>query len=188
MSTVPAQMLSPVLAQLMHELDRIEPRTRVAVSGLPESKFREAPPDGGWSVAQTFEHLCLANLSYLDGPLTPAVARAKARGRSEKPWKPSWLGGWLTRMLREGGKPVPAPKLYRVGPTTRANAVDEFLASITRLRALAIDVDGCDLGVGMPSPVSPIIRLNIGDAFRVIVVHSHRHLGQAERTRRAVGM
>lgn len=188
MSTDTPSLRSPMLAQLASELDRIEPRTRVAVSGLPEAKFREVPPDGGWSVAQVFEHLCVANASYLDGPLPAAVARAVARGRSEKAWRPSLIGGWLTKSLVEGAKPLPAPRPYRVGPSPREHVVDDFLAGIARTRALMLEVDGCDLGVGLASPVSPLIRLNLGDAFRILVVHSHRHLAQAERARRAVGM
>jgi len=182
-----SDLRSPMLSQLMPELDRIEPRARAAVSGLPESKFREVPPDGGWSVAQVFEHLCLANFSYLEGPMPAAIAKAKARGRSEKPWKPSLAGGWLTRMLVEGGKPVLAPKAYRVGEV-RADVVDEFLASVAKTRAMVFEADGFDLGVGLASPVTSFIRLNLGDAFRVLVVHNHRHLAQVERTRRAVGM
>ena len=187
MTTAAPGLRSPMLAQLLVELDRIEPRTRVAVTGLPEARFREAPPDGGWSVAQVFEHLCLANRSYLDGPLPGAVERAVAQGLSQRAWKPSWMGGWLTRSLVEGGKPTRAPRLYRVG-TPRANVVDEFLRSVAEIRALMLRADGHDLLVGMASPVTPILRMNLGDAFRVLVVHSHRHLAQAERTRRAVGM
>jgi hypothetical protein len=177
-----------MLAQLVTELDRIEPRTRVAVTGLHEAKFREPPPDGGWSVAQVFEHLCRSNGSYLDGPLPNAVAKSVERGESERPWKPSFVGGWLTQSLMEGARPQPSPRLYRVGPDVRANAVDEFLAGVRRLRELMRQADGHDLRVMFSSPVSPLFRVNVGDAFRVLVVHSHRHLGQAERTRRAVGM
>lgn len=188
MAPAASPMRTPMLAQLAGELDRIEPRTRVAVTGLPEGKFREVPPDGGWSVAQVFEHLCLANDSYLDGPLIPAIARAKARGPSSRAWRPSLVGGWLTGMLIEGAKPMPAPRPYRVGPAPRAQVVDAFLGGIARLRAHLLEVDGHDLTIGLASPVSPLIRLNLGDAFRILVVHSHRHLAQAERTRRAVGM
>jgi uncharacterized damage-inducible protein DinB len=88
-----------MLAQLVPELDRIEPRTRVAVTGLPESKFHELPPEGGWSIAQVFEHLCLTNLAYLDGPLPGAIEKARARGPSEKPWRSSLAGGWLAGAL-----------------------------------------------------------------------------------------
>ena len=179
---------SPMLAQLMPELERIEPRTRVAVAGLPESKFRELPPDGGWSIAQVFEHLCRANLDYLDGPLPGAIEKARARGRSGKAWRPSLTGGWLAGALVEGTKPMPTVKPWRVSGETRANVVDAFLATVERVRAAMLEADGHDLGVGFASPVSPLIRLNLGDAFRVLVVHCHRHLGQVERTRRAVGM
>src|SRR6185436_11209881 len=110
---------SPMLAQLMPDMDRIEPRTRVAVSGLPESKLRELPPDGGWNIAQVFEHLCRANLDYLDGPLPGAIAKARARGRSEKPWRPSLTGGWLAGALIEGTKPLPTVKPWRVSGEPR---------------------------------------------------------------------
>jgi len=188
MTTAASPLRTPMLVQLLGELDRIEPRTRVAVTGLPEAKFREVPPDGGWSVAQVFEHLCLANESYLDGPLGPAVARAKSRGPSDRPWRPSFMGGWLTGALVEGGKSMQAPKLYRVRSAPREHVVDAFLAGIARVRLLMREADGNDLLVGLASPVTPLLRMNLGDAFRIVVVHCHRHLAQAERTRRAVGM
>jgi hypothetical protein len=177
-----------MLAQLMPELDRIEPRTRASVAGLPESKFRELPPEGGWSIAQVFEHLCRANLDYLDGPLATAIEKSRARGPSEKPWRPSLAGGWLAGALVEGTKPVPTMKPWRVTGEPRPNVVDAFLATVERLRAAMLQADGHDLGVGFSSPVAPLIRINLGDAFRVLVVHCHRHLAQVERTRRAVGM
>jgi hypothetical protein len=188
MSQAPAQPRSPLLAELQRELDRIEPRTRAAVAGLSEAIFHDLPPDGGWSVAQVFEHLCVANLAYLDGPLVAAVASARARGPVNKSWRPSLVGGMLASMLVEGSKAMPAPGLFRVGPATRANVVDEFLATITRTRALMVELDGHDLRVGLTSPTLPLIRINLGDAFKVLVIHAHRHLGQVERTRRAVGM
>ena len=178
----------PMLAALWNELDRIEPRTRVAVTGLPEPKFREVPPDGGWSIAQVFEHLCVVNASYLDGPLPVALADARQRGPANRPWKASFMGSWLTRSLAEGAKSMPAPATWRVGPTVREHVVDEFLASVARLRELVRAADGTDLGVGLSSPASGLIRMNLGDALRIMVVHCHRHLAQAERTRRAVGM
>jgi hypothetical protein len=183
-----APMRSPMLAQLVPELDRIEPRTRVAVAGLPESKFFELPPDGGWSIAQTFEHLCRSNLSYLDGPIPGAIEKARGLGPSDKAWRPSFAGRWLANANTEGGKSMPTVKSWAVAGEPRANVVDAFLATVERLREAMMAADGHDLGVGFSSPVAPLIRLNLGDALRVLVVHCHRHLAQVERTRRAVGM
>ena len=188
MSTGTSSLHSPMLARLAGDLDRIEPRTRVAVTGMPEAKFREVPPDGGWSVAQVFEHLCVANSSYVDGPIPTAITRARARGGSGKPWRASLVGGWLASSLAEGAKPRSAPRIYRIGPGPREHVVDDFLAGVARIRALMREADGLDLRTGLASPVSPFIRINLGDAFRVLVGHCHRHLAQAERTRRAVGM
>ena len=188
MTTATGSWKSPMFGQLATELDRVEPRTRVAVTGLHEAKFRELPPDGGWSVAQVFEHLRRANLCYLDGPLSAAVAKAVSRGPWDREWKPSLIGGWLTQSLVEGTKPLPSPRLFRVSTDPRANVVDEFLATMRRTRELMQEADGHDLRIMFASPASPLFRLNLGDAFRVIVVHAHRHLAQAERTRRAVGM
>ena len=146
------------------------------------------PPDGGWSVAQVFEHLCLSNLAYLDGPLAPAVEQARARGPAARPWRPSMLGGWLSSTLDAPGNRLPTVPRFRVGPAVRDAVVDVFLASIARARTLVLEAERFDLFVGLASPASPLIRLNLGDALRILVVHSHRHLAQAERTRRAVGM
>ncbi len=178
----------PLLDRLLPELDRIEPRTRVAVTGLPDAKFREIPPDGGWSIAQVFEHLCVANLAYLDGPLVAAFAKARERGPAARPWRPSFVGGWLVRSLAEGTGRLPAPGKFQVGPVVRDQVVDEFLGSIVRTRSLVLEAERCDLSVGLSSPASGLMRINLGDALATIVVHAHRHLGQAERTRRAVGM
>ena len=183
-----AALRSPLLAQLMPELERIEPRARAAVAGLPESKFFEKPPDGGWSIAETFEHLCRANLSYLDGPIPGAIEKARARAGPSKPWRPSLTGRLLAGAMVEGGKPVPTAKAWRVTGEPRPNVVDAFLATVERLRVAMLGADGHDLGVSFPSPLVPLVRLNLGDAFRVLVVHCHRHLAQVERTRRAVGM
>lgn len=188
MPTSAAQTRDPMLGQLLPELDRIEPRTRVAVTGLPEAKFREIPPDGGWSVAQVFEHLCISNLAYLDGPLVAATETARARGPAARPWRPSMLGGWLTSTLASPGNRLPTMPKFMVGPVVRDSVVDVFLASITRTRTLLLQAERYDLFVGLPSPAVPLFRVNLGDALRILVVHSHRHLAQAERTRRAVGM
>jgi hypothetical protein len=40
--------------------------------------------------------------------------------------------------------------------------------------------------VRMRSPVAPLLRMNLGDALTVLVVHAERHAGQIERVKAAV--
>jgi hypothetical protein len=62
--------------------------------------------------------------------------------------------------------------------------IEEFLETQLRIKELMIraeDISWTRARLG--SPVSSLIRLNLGDAFTIGVVHEERHLGQIERIR-----
>lgn len=181
----PTSFRDPLLSALAPRLARLEPRTRALVSGLTPAQLGATPPGGGWSVAQVLEHLCLGNEAYA-GPLAAAIAKAKERGGVARPHRSSFFGGLLARAVSESntGRLPTTPKMVPLA--VRDHVLDAFLATLTRIEALAREADGADLRTGMWSPLAPI-RLNVGDAFLVLVGHCERHLGQAERARRAAG-
>lgn len=175
----------PLLSALAPRLARLEPRARALVSGLTPAQLGATPPGGGWSVAQVLEHLCLGNEAYV-GPMEAAIAKAKRRGGVPRPHRPSFFGGLLARAVAESNTRR-LPTTPKMGPlVARSGVLEAFLATLARIEALAREADGSDLRTGMWSPIAPI-RLNVGDAFLVLVAHSERHLGQAERARRAAG-
>lgn len=141
------------------------------------------PPTGGWSIAQVFEHLIIADTSYL--PIMRELAIHGRRG--DTPWRPTWAGKWLIKSLQPTAvKKVPAPRIYRPAAEPRANVVEEYL----KLRAQEIEIieqakiSGADLVRNrMGSPVFSLIRVNLGDAFMLLVVHTQRHLQQIARVR-----
>lgn len=178
-------MGDPHLTAVLADLDRLEPRARELLAGLDAEDLAKAPPGGGWSIAQIFEHLCVADASYVDGVLPKALA--KARGRATKPWKPSMFGGWLRRILANTAKKLPAPKIYRVAGPARKDVVAAWLAGVAQLRRQIVEAADCDLKLRLSSPVSRLIRLSLGDALAIPVVHAHRHLEQVARTRKAIG-
>ena len=175
----------PLLSALAPRLGRLEPRARALVSGLTPAQLRATPPGGGWSVSQVLEHLCLGNEAYL-GPLEAAIARARRREGVARPHRPSFFGGLLARAVAESStRRLPtSPKMRPL--IAREGVLEFFLATLARIGELAREADGADLCTGMWSPIAPI-RLNVGDAFLVLVAHSERHLGQAERARRSAG-
>lgn len=183
MTTAPFQ--DPHLAALAPRLAALEARTRAAVAGLSAGQLAQAPPGGGWSVAQVFEHLCRGNEAYFV-PMAAAIAAARRRGRPPRPHRPSLVGGLLVRAIAESN-PRRLPTTRRMTPLrVRDDVVETFLGTLARLAALAREADGADLRERMWSPVAPV-PLNLGDAFAILVTHAERHLGQAERTRRAIG-
>jgi hypothetical protein len=179
-------MNDPHLRSVLADLDRLEPRARELVLGLDDATFRRVPPDGGWSIAQVFEHLCIADASYLDDCLPAAIERAKAR-RGGTRWRSTWIGAWLRKTLARRDNKLPAPKPYRVGTDVRPDVVEAWLSGVRRLRELVVAADGLDLNVKLRSPVAWFVRLTLGDALAIPVVHGHRHLDQVARIRAAVG-
>jgi hypothetical protein len=141
------------------------------------------PPSGGWTAGVVFEHLCIGHDSYLTvlGRLVANAPRNATVSHATSRWKPSFAGNLLVRSL-ESPKKRRAPKIYRPPPQPRPNVMQEFLDRQRKLvdlieRSMALEWQR----VRMASPVSWLIRMNIGDGFTVLVVHAERHLRQIDR-------
>ena len=182
MATLPFH--DPMLAALSKRIDAVRQRTHNVMFGLRAELLLRIPPGGGWSVGEVFEHLCVANGSYTL-PVERAIAKSLSRGGTPRRHKSTLGGGFLIRALGPSGRKVPTLKPY-VPLEPRDRVVDAFLASLDTVVALMHDADGQDLRVMLSSPVLPILRMNLGEAFEVAVVHSERHLVQIERTRKAI--
>lgn len=138
------------------------------------------PPDGGWSIGQIFEHLIISDSLYL-----PKLRQLIDHGvRGSTPWRPSLAGGFIARSVAPTtARKTPAPGVFRPAEP-RANVIDAYIEVRERTAALIDAAQGVDLRRNrLGSPVSPLIRLNLGDAIEILVVHTHRHLGQIQRVR-----
>jgi uncharacterized damage-inducible protein DinB len=161
-------------------------RIRGAVSRMEPVDLHRRPPTGGWSVAEVLEHLTVSADSYLDA-LRTLAGRTDGRAATESTtWKPSMMGGLLTASLR-GDRKLPAPKVYKPGPEPRAQVLEEFLRRQEEVGRLLVETSNLDWRrAPFTSPVSRLMRMNIGDALTVLVVHAERHAGQIERVLKAI--
>lgn len=129
-------------------------------------------------------------------PTTTAIAAAEGAAAPITPtdgalpdfaWKPSLLGGWLARGMAAPGK-MPAPGRYRPAAQPRADVVGAYLKALDRTGALLADSAGLEWQrLRLSSPISPLIRMNAGDAFTILAHHDTRHLKQVERVRGQAG-
>ena len=150
----------------------------------PPAALAWRPPDGGWSVGQVFEHLCVATDDYLV-TLRRVLAKPPTGSQAATRWKPSLAGRLLVRSF-ESSRKLPAPKRWHPAPAPRPNVVREFLERQRELvklieRSMAFEWNR----VRLASPVSPLIRMNVGDAFAILVTHAERHFRQIDRVRMA---
>lgn len=174
-------------AALLNDNRAVIARIRDAVSGVAPEAMTRRPADGGWSIAEVLEHLIVAADSYL------AVLRALTQRRDNKSadanatWKPTVGGGLLAWSLRSPRK-LRAPRGYKPGPSPRPRVLEEFLQRQEEVGRFLVEAGQLDWRhVRMRSPVASILRMNLGDALTVLVVHAQRHAGQIERVKAAIG-
>ena len=82
---------------------------------------------------------------------------------------------------------LPTARVFEPGLTPRPRVVEAFLRmqqEIARLLREGTDLDW--RGVRLSSPVNRLFRLNLGDAYVILVIHTQRHLNQVARIRDAL--
>ena len=165
--------------------EAIDSRERIAelVQPLDGAKINEHPEPEGWSVAQVLEHLCVADESYemsLEALLRSAREDAGAPARV---WKPSLVGGLIAGGLLKP-KPLKAPKVFEPGPTPRTGVLEALLAREMKFVKAMDDASSFDwraLRIKSPALPSWAPSMNLGDGFRIHIVHLTRHSHQIER-------
>lgn len=170
--------------QWLTDLGDIGRRVGELVGSLNRRQLDWSPPEGGWGVGQVLEHLCLANDSYI-GRIRAALEHAQPRLPTDDPgWWPSLMGGWLARSITPGSRKLPAPPMYRPAPHGRPGVLEAFLHGQRALVDLVDTASRFDIFRSRTSsPVSRLIRLNLGDCFAIPIVHERRHLGQVQQIR-----
>lgn len=160
-------------------------RNRIAglVRPLDAAQLNEHPEPKGWSIGEVLEHLCIADELY-DEPMATLMRSARPdAAAAAREWKPSFLGRWIAESLEKPRK-LKGPPAFRVRHGPRNGVVEAFLArelQFVQLLDHAMRYDWNALKLRSPAlpRISP--RLNLGDAFRVHVVHVTRHAGQLAR-------
>ena len=174
------------LVASMHALDA---RASDLQRAADRSALEWQPPEGGWSAGQVFEHLCVANDSYLVA-LRRVLGSVQPTTRSnvaDREWRPSFAGRLLARSM-ESPRKLRAPKMYRPAPVPRPNVIGEFLTRQREIEQLIESSMAHDWRrLRLSSPVFGLIRMNVGDAFTVLVRHAERHFRQIDGRMAAYG-
>ncbi|HYX29306.1 MAG TPA: DinB family protein [Pyrinomonadaceae bacterium] len=159
---------------------------RVVAADLTEAQLNWKPSSDQWSIAQCLEHLAVATRGF-DQYFAAALERGKNRSPvSNPPYKPSMMGGWLARHVApEAPRKLRAPKMFR--PAEASNIRDSlqmFLAEQNKFIDFVRQCNGVDYNkTRIRSPVTPLMRYSLADAFVITVLHAQRHLEQARRVR-----
>jgi hypothetical protein len=164
--------------------EAIATREKIAalVKPFDESRLNEHPEPERWSVAQVLEHLCVANEKN-EAIVTEVLRDSRPdAGAMAHEWKPSFIGKLIAGGLLKP-KPLKSPKPFR--PGTPRNGVAQALQSqeLDFLKEMDDAVKYDWRAARLRSAALPkwAPKMNLGDGFRIHVVHLTRHARQIER-------
>ena len=165
--------------------ESIASRDRIAalVRPLNAAQLNEHPEPKGWSIGEVLEHLLISDELYDDSMAKLLASSRPDAGAAAREWKPTFLGKWIAESLI-APKKLKGPPAFRVRHGPRNGVVEAFLARELKFVPMMDDASQFDWNaLRLHSPALPRIapRLNLGDAFRVHVVHVTRHAKQIER-------
>jgi DinB family protein len=175
------------LKTVISETEKNSEAARALTSDLSETQLNWKPSAERWSIAQCLEHLAITS-SKFDAYFSAALDRAREKWpvTNGPIYKPSMVGGWLAKQVNpEGGRNFPAPKVFRPSDSSGIHgSLRMFLAQQARFLDFVRQSAGIDYNkTRLRSPVTPLMRYSLADAFVITVLHGRRHLAQARRVR-----
>jgi uncharacterized damage-inducible protein DinB len=144
--------------------------------------LQQQPSSGKWSVAQVLEHLNIYSRYYI------AAIEQKLHLNQSSPttfFTASWLGNYFTKLMKPKenntiAKKMKAPK--NAIPSLQPNAKDvlqEYISHQHHLLNLLQIAKTANLNaIRIPTSLSKLITLKLGDTFRFFIAHEQRHFIQ----------
>ena len=99
------------------------------------------------------------------------------------------MGRWLIKHVEpESPRKLHAPKIFKPSASDVQNALDSFLEQQNTFLKFVGEANGIDYNrTRLRSPVTPLVRYSLADAYVITVSHEQRHLQQARRVRETPG-
>jgi uncharacterized damage-inducible protein DinB len=157
---------------------------------IDRETLQTQPAAGRWSVAQVLEHLNFYSRYYLK-----AIEQTLHRHQStaKESFTPGWFGDYFTKMM----KPTPDNKIKSkmkalksatpLPQTDATAALAQFISDQHTLLNLLQIAKSADIGrLRVPTSITNLIKLKLGDTFRFFIAHEQRHVLQMTNTLQAL--
>ena len=174
---------STLLFQLEQRLETQLKTVTAVYQNLADEILLKPASNGGWSIAQCFDHLNSYGDYYL-----PAIAKGLNQGpfsSENTSFKSNWLGDYFARLMEPSQKMKKMKAFKNHLPKKDLNAhqvIATFITQSETLLALIKSANDKDINaIKIPISLTAFIRLKLGDVFQFILAHNDRHIAQAQR-------
>lgn len=164
---------------------RIEDRC----GGLNAEQLAFQPDEKSWTIGQCLYHIWITNDKYLS-KLSVAMRASKHTEPADQDYDSNWMGRKFIGMIGPtGGENTPVPKqLVPILERVPEDIVQRCLDQLVGIEEFLKQSEGMDLmKTKMTSPVSALLKLQLGDVFKALQLHNERHLNQIDRIMRLGG-
>jgi DinB superfamily len=170
--------------RLRRDAEEVEERVRALVDGMTSPQLLWHPPEGGWNVLECLEHISMTNEMYVEASNSPLTSAPKVDVAEAPDFKPGMITARFIRMLEPGNGRYKAPKPFQPDRAGKVGteALDRFFEVHAGVLTVIDRMATVDLTrTRVVSPLMSLVRFRIGDMMDFLLVHSKRHVQQAEK-------
>ncbi|HMQ00137.1 MAG TPA: DinB family protein [Cyclobacteriaceae bacterium] len=150
---------------------------------MSEAQLLQKPAQGAWSIAECFQHLNTYAAFYLS--TMSKVLNVAADSNEDLVFRHSLLGAYFIRSMDDSRtrKKYKAIKKHRPENFTQSHQViAEFIQHMESFLDLMHIARHKRLSkLSVKTSISPLIKINMGDAMQFLLTHNLRHINQARR-------
>ena len=171
------------LQSLIAAANQVAADAKSTFGNLSPAQLNWKPSPERWSVGQCFDHLINSNNGYL--PIFEDVLKGRKQSVWERmPLLPGVAGKLLIKYLDPASsRKIKAPKRFEPSQSDiNPSVINDFVDQQTRVVEKMKSTEHLDLEkIVITSPALGAVTYSVMDAYRIIVVHEHRHFQQAKR-------
>ncbi|MDC1211902.1 DinB family protein [bacterium] len=172
-----SKLIDDLIDRTKSNMNRVE-----ALSQLTESQLNWKPSPERWSVLECIEHLN-RYAEFYNPEITARLAKAKPSKTGR--FKSSLLGEYFSQSMLPKEK-LNKMKTFAVMNPDQAKLDPSVIGQFQQYQKELLDLLSKSREVDLQKTktsisISKIIKLRLGDTFRVLIYHNQRHLTQAEK-------
>ncbi len=178
------------LKDVIKNLKEIEETTTTAFQNLSEADLLFKPEPDKWSIAECLQHIIIANTIYNEDILK-RLQKAEVK-TIEYPITFSLTGRLFLFAVDPQYKwKVPAPKIFKPIKENQVENAQKTLMEFLRLQEqiIATALKACAYDhqhVHTYSPISKLLKFNVGEQLYIMMRHTKRHINQAMRVKKQI--